>query len=349
MSAVIRVGIDGKCLLPPRQGVARYLEGVVAGCAALPHPDLALDVLCPPAPRRTLPWVLWDMQRATSRYDVVHFPFYYPPLAPRCPTTVALHDVLVIEHPEWFPGHWGSSLRWLVPAGARRASVVVTDSRAVAERIEALCRVPASRIRVIPCGVDRSRFAPPDDRRRAAVPARLGLGRPYLLQLGAIEPRRGIDLAVKAASALRRRWPELELVLVGDVRRWPGGLDHPPDWVRRLGRVDDGDLPPLLAGAAAVVAASRGEGFDLPLLEALACGGVVVASDIPVHVEHFSPAVELFASGEADALEAALERVLGDGARAAQLRAAGLDLAASFSWQASAREHLQLWREVARA
>ena len=341
MSRALRIGVDGKCLLPPRQGVARYLEGVLEGCASLPHPELAVEVLCPERPRRTVPWVLWDMQRATRRYDVVHFPFYYPPLAPRCPVTVAIHDVLVLEHPEWFPSGWGNTLRLLVPAGA--------DSHAVAERIEALCRVPAARIRAIPCGIDRTRFSPPDPERRAAVLARLGLARPYLLQLGAIEPRRGVDLAIEALARLRAAWPELELVLVGDVRRLPAGLDAPPPWVRPIGRVDDADLPALLAGACAVVAASRGEGFDLPALEALACGAAVVASDIPVHLEHFGPAVELFESGSADALADALERVLADEGRAERLRQAGLALAGRFSWVESAREHLRLWREVAGA
>ncbi len=108
------------------------------------------------------------------------------------------------------------------------------------------------------------------------------------------------------------------------------------------------DLPALYAGAAAVVAPSRGEGFDLPVLEALACGAAVVASDIPPHVEHFSGAVELFASGDAEALESALRRVLEDSGRVASLRAGGPALAAAFRWADAAAAHLEMWREVAR-
>ena len=112
-------------------------------------------------------------------------------------------------------------------------------------------------------------------------------------------------------GALRASQPEVELVLVGEARMPIKELDATPPWVRRLGRVADEDLPALYAAAAAVVAPSRGEGFDFPVLEALACGAPVVASDIAVHVEHFAPAVELFASGDAAALATALGTVLG--------------------------------------
>jgi glycosyltransferase involved in cell wall biosynthesis len=97
-----------------------------------------------------------------------------------------------------------------------------------------------------------------------------------------------------------------------------------------------------------VLAPSRGEGFDLPLLEALACGAAAVASDIAVHREHFAAAVELFTSGDAEALVQATNTVLADSGRAAALRAAGPTLAASFDWIKVARRHLEIWREVGR-
>ncbi len=349
MSDVLRVGVDGKPLLPPRAGVARYLEGLLAGCAALAHPDLELEIVTPRGPRRTLPWVLWRLQRATAGDRAVfHFPFYYPPLAPRCPVTVAIHDVLVLEHPEWFPRPLLNPLRHLLPRGARVAAAVVTGSRCVADAIAERCRIPRERIRLTGYGVDRARFSPPARERLAEVRVRLGLSRPYLLQVGALEPRRGVDLTVAAVARLREREPDLELLLVGARRAPVRALEPPPPWARVLGWVDDADLPALYAGAAAVLAPSRGEGFDLPLLEALACGAAAVASDIAVHREHFASAVELFESGDAEALAEATGRVLTDSARAAALREAGPALAAGFEWTEVARRHLELWREVGR-
>src|SRR5664280_1316729 len=290
----MRVGIDGKPLLSARAGVARYLEGLLGGCASLGTPGVELETVSPAGARGTLRWVMWDLQRATGRgYDAFHFPFYYPPLAPRCPATVTVHDVLPLEHPEWLPHGKANLLRLLVPA-------------------------------------------------------RLGVTRPYLLQVGALEPRRGTDLALAGCALLRTRHPGLGLVLVGEVRADVPALRQPPPWVRRLGRVADDALPALYAAAAVVLAPSRGEGFDFPVLEALACGGAVVASDIAVHREHFAPAVALFVSGDAEALAAALARVLEDAEACRALRAAGPTLAARFSWAEVAHRHLEVWRTLER-
>jgi glycosyltransferase involved in cell wall biosynthesis len=345
----VRLGVDAKCLLPPRAGIARYLEGVLGGLEAVAPGDLTVELLQPRRPRRTLPWVIWDLRRASARgLDVLHCPFYYPPPAPRCPVTVAIHDLLVLERPEWFRPRWGNTLRAMIPRGARRADAVITGSRCVADALVAAYGVPRERIRLIGYGLDHRRFAPPGAERVTATRRQFGLDRPYLLQVGAIEPRRGVDLAISAVGACRTAMPGLELVLAGESRAPVAALDAPPSWVRRLGRVDDAALPALYAGAEAVLAPSRGEGFDFPVLEALACGAAVVASDIPVHVEHFGGAVELFASGDDEALTAALGRLRDDRARADGLRAAGPPLARTFRWEQAARRHLDVWHEVAR-
>ncbi len=346
----MRVGIDGKPLVGCKAGVARYLDGLLGGCAAVPHLDVELAVVAPRSPRRTLPWVLWNLQRATSQsFAVFHFPFYYAPLAPRCPVTVAIHDVLVLEHPEWFPRALVNPLRLLIPRGARAAAAIVTGSASVADAISSICRIPRERVRLTGYGVDPTTFSPPAPERLHAIRERFALRRPYLLQVGALEPRRGLDLALAATEALRNRHPDVELVLVGEARARVAALADAPGWLRALGRVDDVELPALYAGAAAVLAPSRGEGFDLPLLEALASGAAAVASDIAVHREHFAPAVELFASGSAEALVEAIGTVLEDSERAASLRAAGPRLAVRFNWGDVARRHIELWREVAAA
>ncbi len=340
--------MDGGVLAGGPGGVARYVDGVLGAARASGVGSAELAVLRPRRRGSTLAWTLWNLQRASGRgFDVLHCPFYYGPPAPRCAVTVAVHDVLPVSHPEWFPRSWASPIRWLMPGSARRADGVVTFARATADEIVERLGVPEARIRVIPHGVDRELFRPPGGTEAAAARERWTGGRPYVLQVGAVEPRRGIDLVVPAVAALRRLWPDLVLLLVGGDRAPVAELQDPPAWVIRAGRVADGELPALYAGAEAMLSPSRGEGFDLPLLEALASGAAVVASDIPVHVEHFAPAVELFASGDREALAAALERVVGDAELREDLRRRAVAHAAGFSWERSAREHLALWREIA--
>ncbi len=341
----MRVTIDGLCLLPPRAGVARYLEGLLGGLRHLAPADLDVEIVRPEVRRPTARWVLWNLQRASSAFDLLHLPFYYPPLAPHCPVVCAIHDVLVLEHPEWFPRPWVDVTARLIRRGARRADAIVTASEHVAQRIEVLCRIPRSRIEVMPYGVDPSVFSSPTAQEIKAVRARFGIEGAYLLQMGSFERRRGLDLTMEAAAEIRRDHPAISLVLVGEARDSVQELENPPEWVHLLGRVDDRYLPGLFSGAAAVISPSRDEGFDFPLLEALACGGLVVASDIGVHREHFEEAVILFESDRAEALAAALHRVLG-GDDESEIRRRAVRHAGHFSWSSVAERHLELWREV---
>jgi glycosyltransferase involved in cell wall biosynthesis len=344
----VRVGIDGKCLMPPRTGVGRYVAGLLSGCEELGEEGIELRVLRPRTRRRTLPWVLLNIQAASlANLSVLHLPFYYGPLVPRCPIVVVVHDLIVIEHPEWFPQLSVKPIRTLMPRSIRRADGIVTFSTPVAAAITERFKIDPRRIRVIPHGVDVEVFRPPTQEEEVGVRAKFGLENPYLLQLGALEPRRGIDLAMKATAIVRRELGRVDLVLAGDRRAAVASLLSPPPWVRLLGQVDDEALPGLLAGAAAVLAPSRGEGFDLPVLEALACGAPVVASDIPPHVEHFTGGVELFCSGDAESLAASIVHVLRDEDHARALRVAGRRVAERFRWADSARAHIALWREVA--
>ncbi|HHQ49072.1 MAG TPA: glycosyltransferase family 1 protein [Acidobacteria bacterium] len=344
----MRIAVDGKALVGPAGGVARYVEGLLAGIESLAPERFSIELLRPGKNGSTLLWTLWNLQRASGEgFHVLHCPFYYTPLAPRCPVTVAIHDVLPLEHPEWFARSTLSPIRHLMPITARRANAVVTDAECIAQAIEELCHVPRQNIRVIPHAVDHEQFHLQPMAVSTEARRRWAGGHPYLLQGGALEPRRGIDLSLVAMMELRRRRPELVLVLVGGGRAPVPELDAPPPWVVRPGFVPDEELPALYAGAEAVLSPSRGEGFDLPLLEALACGAAVVASDIPVHVEHFGPAVELFASGDAEDLAGAVETVLSDSERARELREAAPRLAARFTWERSAAAHLELWREIA--
>jgi glycosyltransferase involved in cell wall biosynthesis len=213
-------------------------------------------------------------------------------------------------------------------------------------------RLPPGRVVVIPEAA-ALQFAPPAPAALAAARARYALDRPYVLFVGFLEPKKNLGALLEAVARLRRdgAWGGTELVVVG-ARGWgpdPAqrvrtlGLD---DSVRFIGPAPDADLPALYGGALAFAFPSLWEGFGLPVLEAMAAGAPVVASNRGALPEVTAGAA-LLVEPAPGPLAAALEQILADSALRERLRAAGLARAAQFSWERTARETLAVYRAAA--
>lgn len=339
----LQVAVDGKHLVGQPTGVGRALAGVLQGLDEIAPHDVSLRVLYPPPGARTLPWTMLGLPWRARGTDVLHCPFYYRPLLCACPTTVAVHDVLVLTHPHWFPWHGRRPFADLVRHAIRRSEAVITPSRCVLEEIETRMGSLGGRGVTIPLGVDSARFRPRDLHDVRTLCSRLGLDRPYLLHVGSLNPRRGLETGLAALALLDT---DLELVIAGKAEHsWSGVPEELEPRVRRLGYVADDDLPLLMSGAEVVLALSRGEGFDLPLLEALACGAPVVASDIPPHREHFANLVELVPVGDVEAVAAAVGRLRESSAGSE--RSERSEVAhRRFRWRDTAAAYVEVWREV---
>jgi glycosyltransferase involved in cell wall biosynthesis len=221
---------------------------------------------------------------------------------------------------------------------ARRAARVITPTQAIAAQVVERLGVSQERVRPIPHGLS-ARFTP-DGPTASPVPGR------YLLYVGALGPRKGVDTLLAAWRALPRTIRnEHALVLAGPLQRLdPTGLED----AVLLGYVRDDELPPLLRGAAAFCYPSRYEGFGLPLLEALACAVPTVASDDPALVEVAGGCALHFARGDVEALAHALTRIIDDTDLRISLIRKGPARAAEFTWERSATAHLAAYREAAR-
>ena len=216
----------------------------------------------------------------------------------------------------------------------RRAAALTAVSDVAAGFHAAALGIAPSALRVVPNGVDTARFAA--DRVRAA-----GLP-PVLLFVGRLEPRKGADLALAAFARLAADRPDLRLRVVGagpleaDLRRRSAAL--PPTVAARVelrGRVPQDRLPAELAAADVAIVPSRGgESFGIVLLELMAAGTPVVASDLAAYRAVARPDREALLVGVGDdaALAAAVARVLDDAALARRLAAAGRARAADFDW-----------------
>jgi glycosyltransferase involved in cell wall biosynthesis len=246
------------------------------------------------------------------------------PLASRR-NVVVIHDVAALVHPEWYGRAYVAWHRAALPAIARRARLVITVSEFSRGEIAERLGVDAA---VVPNGVNE-RFSPAADPGPAA--RALGLERPYVLALSTRIARKNVGVLSAAARALDEQG--IELVMAGSGRSYMRAGAPPPG--RPVGYVPEVLLPGLYAGARAFTMPSVYEGFGLPALEAMASGTPVVAANRAALPELCGGAALLADADDPAALADALLRATGP--ERERLRAAGLERAAGYSWDRSAR------------
>jgi glycosyltransferase involved in cell wall biosynthesis len=328
------VGVDARALAA-RRGVARYTRRMLEALAALD--DVAVRALVPGrgpvapvagvALRRTrAPSRILHLAGAVAGYpridtllrdggdvDVTWLPAPAP-VAAGAPYVLTVHDLSWEDRPGDFTRYeraWHRVAR--PPALARHAAAVVCDARAVADDVAARWGV---RVRVVEPGVDRVEDVAPRPGR-------------YVLYVGALEPRKGLDVL---ADAWARAAPDgMELLVAGEGRERVAGATH-------LGHVSDGELHALYAGAQAVVLPSYLEGFGLPPREAAAYGTPSIVSDLPTLR---LPGTLRVPPGDARALADALRRLPAERARLVA------ELPAPRTWGDAARELRDVLAEAA--
>lgn len=228
---------------------------------------------------------------------------------------------------------------------------VITVSESAREEVVEYYGVPRDRVTVVYNGTSEC-YRP--EARDAAVLAKLGVRAPYLLTVSTIKPKKNVVASVRAFARLLELHPDTphSLVLVGFKA---AGYTEVDDAVRELGldgRVlqtgwtDKDDLPALFAGADLLVFPSLHEGFGLPVVEAMASGCPVVASDVYSIPEVAGGAAILFDPHDVEAIARAAERALFDAPERERLVAAGFARAAVFRWSECARRTAAVYREL---
>ena len=368
----LRVSLDASAVPSAPVGAGRYTIELVGALTARDDVDLTIwarkgdgerwrgpsRLVMAQAPEHRPTRLVWEqarlpalLSRATPPPDVHHGPHYTMPERARLPQVVTIHDMTFFDHPGWHERAKVPVFRRAITVAARRASSLVCDSQATADRFEERCR-PAGRVFVVPLGVDRARFTDrePSPGHDAAVLATLGVHGSYVLFLGTIEPRKGVAQLVAAFDRLAPSRTEPTLVLAGamgwgteDVER---ALTTSPNLERivRLGYVPDEVVPSLLRHAAVVAYPSIEEGFGLPAIEALACGAPLVTTTGTAMAEVVGTAALLVSAGGVDELAEAIAAALDAGPDAAERRRRGLEVAARHTWAASASGHLDAYR-----
>jgi glycosyltransferase involved in cell wall biosynthesis len=371
---VPRVLVDATAVAADRGALGRYVDGLIA---ALHRADADLAIACqradeerynalapkarvvagPPVIAHRSARLAWEQtglpfiaQQVGA--DVIHAPYYSIPLRPGVPVVVTIHDVTYFAEPEAHNPVKATYIKSATRTAVRRAARLIVPSKATRDEMVRLLSADPTRIDVAYHGVDQVIFHRPGDDERRRVSDRLGLhGHPYIAFLGALEPRKNVPNLIRGwVQAVGDMNDVPALVLAGS-----GGWDDEVDAaladvphqlrVLRPGYLRWSSLPGFFGGALVVALPSRGEGFGLPVLEAMSCGSAVLTTHRSSLPEVGGDAVA-YTEPDPDSIATALSALIADEERRRTLADAAAARAGEFTWTASAEAHLASYQRA---
>lgn len=358
----MRVGLDITQAVKRRgRGIAHYIREVLPRLA---EPELGLEPTCcirgdrwwrralvadlaPRLPRAWMPVSAW---MSVGGLRLFHSFGNHLPVRSRVPLSFTVHDFRALDRA---PGDRGGGDR-LRHNIERADGVLCLTEHGKARLLHHYPDFDPARLTVVPHGVDGRRFRPQDPGPVRDTTRRLGLERPYFVQLGSWFPHKNLELSIRGFARSRARAEGFLLAFVGggasaEYRAVLERLARETGVANALRWIEDvsgDDLPRLLAGAAALLQPSRYEGFALPLLESMAVGLPGVVSDSSCLPEVSGGIWPIAGQDDPDAFAAGMDAMaLDETARAAAVRA-GLRRAADFSWERTARLTADFFRQV---
>lgn len=372
----VSVGIDVSAIPDDPRGAGRYVIELVSALHRRREIELHLQTrrhdgkrwsalapgsdvraVVPDSRPKRLAWEQIAGPRFVDRWgvDVHHGPHYTMPEVARLPRVVTVHDLTFFDHPEWHEKVKVAVFKRAIRAAAKLADAIVCVSAPTARRLHELLD-PQCPVHVIPHGIDHERFNATDDVDDLARLAAVGVRPPYVAFWGTLEPRKDVATLVAAFDRIAADHPDLQLAVGGgsgwgnDAFEQAVARSPHAGRIARTGYLPDATLPAFARRAEAVVYAAFEEGFGLPAIEALACGArALVTTEGSVMDELTAGAAWLAPAGDGDALASVLDRLLSPTTadERTRKRDLGLEVATTFTWEATAAAHERVYVEVA--
>lgn len=382
----MKIGVNALFLQTPASGSGQYLTHLLNALAEIDQQNdyILLGATPTKNPASGSPWerfpyqvrpvpslvrgneniekLVWEQltgPRAARKagVDLLHVPYFAPPLFPLTPGVVTIHDVIPLRLPLYRAGARVEAYMQLVARAATRATLIITVSQHAKRDIIDALHVPAERIRVIYEAAGDEYTPVTDPSALTAARGRYGLGEQYIFYLGGLDQRKNVLQLVRAFARLYRQLedPNLQLFISGDPDKKKGPLFPDPRPVAaELGVADkiiyrfveEEDKPAVYSGACLFVFPSLYEGFGLPPLEAMSCGAPVICSNRTSLPEVVGDAAISVDVDDIQAMAEAMRSVLTDSTLRNNLRARSIRRAAQFSWRKAGKETLAVYEEA---
>jgi glycosyltransferase involved in cell wall biosynthesis len=276
-----------------------------------------------------------------DRLGLLHMTYMAPPIL-TCPLVLSVHDVSYKLYPRYFSPRVRFLLNLLVGPSVRRAARVLAISESARRDIIRFYKPDPDRVIVAPLAA-APHFMPQPEDEIARVRYIHDLPAQYMLAVGNKQPRKNLRRLVRAFASIAADYPNIALVIAGQSG-WRGSQVEAEverlglaERVRFTGYMPDDDLPALYAGATLFCYPSLYEGFGLPPLEAMACGAPTITSNTSSLPEVVGEAAITVSPTSTAEIACAMRLLLADDARRHEYSRRGMERAALFSWDRTAR------------
>ncbi len=352
-----RIGIDVR--MAHHTGIGRYIRGFVS---ELGETSWSRSLIGKPDEQKVFPREksfipfgapIYSLREqillpfAARTCDALHVPHYTAPLMWSKKLIVTIHDLIHLEFSKDLNPVAVRYAQFFLASAAKRSDAIITVSEHTKKDLIEKLNVKAEKITVIYHGVDPI-FLKPESNSESAEK------HPYFLCVGLIKSHKNLGVALKAFIQVKKRlsMPDLRLRIVGRpdrkqkiVNEWLK-LAATDSGIEFMNFVPDEELRKLYANSAALIFPSRYEGFGFPLLEAMASRTPVIASHSTSIPEVLGNAGLYFDPDSQSELERLMEQILTKNNLRQELIKKGLSRLKLFSWQESAKKHVEIYGKV---
>ena len=356
----MHIAVDASRLLQEKRGMGRYVRNLLremplvrSGVSFTIHAGNGSD----DPPLRTLlknigetaggAPILSTSDLVTSKADVVWYPWnFVTPVAECAPIAVTIHDIvpmIQVDH-RWWKIWKRAKYRRRYTNSVNTSHAILADSAFTASEINRALKADMSKVHEVLLAADD--FLP-DTSEQPPIIDTLGVRGPFFVAVGALDARKNLPVLFAAMRELSRQGANVPLVLCGPGARLSQAAKAGDErWLKYAGFVSDTELAQLYRHATALVFPSLYEGFGLPPLEAMQCGGRVICADASSVPQVVGDAALMFEPRDVNGLVQQLLRILNDGALRDELTKRGANQVAKFQWSLTA-EHTLLGFDAA--